>query len=157
MMRGGLMESVPLAPAPAWNQDVWDRVAALDLKPVVTQLVNRKSWSVERAISAERGYRRFLYLKVATPEAPGVPTDEVDEFWRQHILNTQQYASDCRQIGSFVHHRPSSGSDAEADRLQDMFFETWLRYETLFGEPYEETIGTALLQRWPARPDRRRF
>jgi hypothetical protein len=150
MVRRGLIDSVQRAPAPVWKQDVWDRVAALDFNPVMTQLVNRKDWSPERAVSAERRYRRFLYLTL-TVVAPVVPTKEVDEFWHQHILNTKQYASDCERIaGYFVHHRPSSGSDTdEAEKLQDTFFETWLCYETLFGEPYEETIGAALLQRWP--------
>jgi hypothetical protein len=130
-------------------------VAALDLSPVVTQLVNRKGWSAARASGAERRYRRYLYL-VASRSVPSVvPTSEVDEFWHQHILNTWQYASDCQALtGGFVHHFSSSGliSRNESAELTDKFFDTWLSYETIFNEPYEETIGAALLQRWPKLP-----
>jgi hypothetical protein len=54
-----------------------------------------------------------------------------------------------RLTGEFVHHNPSSGTEDEFPRLSGLFFDTWLTHETLFGEPYEETIGAALLQRWP--------
>ena len=79
-----------------------------------------------------------------------MPTSEVDEFWHQHILNTWQYASDCQKLtGGFVHHFPSSGIICrnESAELTDKFFDTWLSYETIFNEPYEETIGAALLPR----------
>lgn len=100
---------------------------------------------------ARRRYRRFLYLIAAIPDLSVVPTSEVDEFWHQHILNTKLYARDCQAlIGNFVHHLPSSGASADHSMgLPDKFFDTWLNYETIFGEPYKETIGAALLQRWP--------
>ncbi|SPE36051.1 hypothetical protein SBA3_2330015 [Candidatus Sulfopaludibacter sp. SbA3] len=34
--------------------------------------------------------------------------------------------------------------------MHDPFLQTWVAYETQFNEPYPETIGAALLQRWPA-------
>jgi len=80
-----------------------------------------------------------------------IPSVEIDEFWHQHILNTRQYASDTQQIYSgFIHHVPESGADPEkGEQLGDLYFDTWVCYETPFGEPYEGTIGAALLDRWP--------
>jgi hypothetical protein len=58
---------------------------------------------------------------------------------------------DCdRLAGRFIHHDPSFGANVEeAQQLEAMFFQTWVAYEAMFNIPYEETIGTALLKRWP--------
>src|SRR5262249_39567068 len=45
MMRGGLIDHVPLTPVPAMDQELWKRVASMDLSPVVTQLMNYQGWS----------------------------------------------------------------------------------------------------------------
>jgi hypothetical protein len=151
MIRRGVIEPVPLAPVPAMDQDLWNRVAAMDLSPVVMQLVNYKGWSMERAAAAERRYRRFFYLKAILPEGMASPTEEVDEFWHQHIINTRQYGPDCQAVvGRFLHHTFLSLDDPEQAReAQTVWLATWVCYEALFDEPYQETIGAALLQRWP--------
>jgi hypothetical protein len=133
------------------DQDLWNRVAAMDLSPVVAQLVNYQGWTTERAAAAERRYRRFFYMKVALPEGMASPTPEIDEFWHQHIINTRQYKPDCQHVvGRFVHHDFLSLDDpAQVRELSAVWLATWVCYETLFEEPYEETIGAALLQRWP--------
>jgi hypothetical protein len=79
------------------------------------------------------------------------PTAEADEIWHQHILNTQQYSAACHRLsGAYIHHHPSSGDDErESDRLAGLFTRTWAAYESEFQEPWAETIGEALLQRWP--------
>ncbi|PWU08912.1 MAG: hypothetical protein C5B51_06990 [Terriglobia bacterium] len=152
MIRTGLIEPADLPAPQARNAEVLEAVQELNLEPVITQLTNRKEWDPGRAAAAVRRYRGFLYLKAADVVETLVPTSEVDEIWHQHILNTKQYASDCqRLLGEFLHHSPTSGVDPnESLRLQDPYFHTWVAYESLFGEPYEETIGAALLNRWPA-------
>jgi hypothetical protein len=75
----------------------------------------------------------------------------VDEIWHQHILNTNQYFADCHRLsGAYIHHLPSSGDDEqESEQLGVIFTRTWADYESEFQEPWAETIGAALLQRWP--------
>ena len=151
MIRQGLAENVDLPAAQPRKQEVWDAVQTLDLHSVTSQLLNRKGWSPDRVAAAVRRYRGFLYLTLARVVRDICPTEEVDEVWHQHILNTKQYAADCERLGGeFIHHLPSSGADPEeSETLGDLFFSTWVAYETEFGEPYQETIGEALLQRWP--------
>jgi hypothetical protein len=152
MIRQGLAENVDLPAAQPRKQELWDAVQTLDLRSVTTQLVNRKGWSPDRVDAAVRRYRGFLYLTLADVVRDICPTQEVDEVWHQHILNTKQYAADCERLaGKFIHHAPASDDDSEAESktLEDLFFRTWVAYESEFGEPYQETIGEALLQRWP--------
>jgi hypothetical protein len=64
-------------------------------------------WDPARRTAAEAGYRRFLALKYVCPTASLRPSDDVDEIWHQHILNTRQYAKDCSGLfGGFLHHQP---------------------------------------------------
>jgi len=37
----------------------------------------------------------------------------------------------------------------EAREIEAVWLTTWICYEHLFEEPYEETVGAALLGRWP--------
>src|SRR5690349_8672311 len=67
MMRRGLVETIVLAPVVPIDEEVWNRIAALDLTPVVSQLVNYLGWTPARTASIERRYRRFLYLKITLP------------------------------------------------------------------------------------------
>ena len=151
MMRRGALDASPLPPVPPMDRDVWSRVASMDLSPVVLQLVNYQGWTEDRARAAEHRYRRFFYLKATMPEGKASPTPEVDEFWHQHIINTERYGPDCQRVaGRFFHHTFLSPDDpADARELSDVWLSTWVRYEALFEEPYEETVGAALLERWP--------
>lgn len=151
MLAAGLLDRKDLPPLPQWNPSVWSRVASLDLDLVARQLMDRMKWTPERTLRAETLYRRFLYLAVALPDLKTIPSEDIDEFWHQHILNTAKYAADCQLInGAFIHHLPATPGVDESTSMGDYFFETWLAYETLFGEPYGETIGSALLNRYPA-------
>jgi hypothetical protein len=153
MMRSGLIDSAPLPPITPLDTELWSRAAALDLRPIAEQLVSFQGWSPERAAAAERRYRRFLYLKATMPDGHASPTDEVDLFWHQHIINTQRYGPDCQFLaGRFLHHTfLESDAPDPAGRLSAVWVATWVCYETLFEEPYQETIGAALLRRWPAK------
>src|SRR5262249_16397318 len=105
MMRRGLMDTLPMPVVPAMDPGGWKQVVGMDLEPVVTQLVQNRGWSAERASAAERRYRRFFYLKATLPANAASPTPEVDEFWHEHIINTQRYRPDCQRVaGRFLHH-----------------------------------------------------
>lgn len=73
-------------------------------------------WSEELCEIVEGDYKRFLALKKHYPGRDVVPNKQVDLFWHQHILDTQQYESDCRKIfGYFLHHYPYFGMQGADD------------------------------------------
>lgn len=92
----------------------------LDLSSIRAKLVEKMAWSPEQARAVEMDYKRFLYALVHNEEG-GVlspPTQDVDEFWHQHILDTRKYREDCRTIfGHYVDHSP--GLSAEDQRKAD--------------------------------------
>lgn len=152
LMETGMMPRQTLKDTPTLDPDRWRAVEEIDLEPVWKQLVNRKGWEPARANLAERRYRRFLYLLSANLGLRGVPTPEIDEFWHQHILNTRKYWRDCKKLrGSYLHHLPASGDPdpEEQSVMQEAYFDIWIAFESLFGEPYVEPIWDALVTRWP--------
>ena len=61
--------------------------------------------------------------------------------WHYHILDTEKYAEDCRDIfGYFVHHFPYFGmrGDEDAQHLQAAFVETQELYVKEFGKSLSE-------------------
>ena len=84
-----------------WNE--------LDLEPIKFQLVVKENWSLERADRVAGEYVSNLQsIKAGGSEI--IPTQEVDEFWHTHILDTKKYAEDCEKfLGQFLHHFPYLG------------------------------------------------
>ena len=84
--------------------------AELDLEPIIFSLTRREdgaSWSVEKSRLMEKWYRRFLYLGYLYPGQSVVPTKNLDIFWHTHILDTQKYVDDCKNLfGHYFHHFP---------------------------------------------------
>src|SRR6188768_1048472 len=80
-------------------------------------------------------YKNFLYLQKKHYPHSLVPTREIDEFWHNHILYTQQYMHDCEGIfGFYLHHVPASPGD-DAQILINDFLQTRQFYLEAFGEP----------------------
>lgn len=83
-------------------------VATLDFTLIRKRLITKDGWNQSRVDAAERGYREFLALAKANPGESLVPTEEVDEFWHYHILDTYKYQEDCLLVfGYFFHHDPN--------------------------------------------------
>jgi hypothetical protein len=77
-------------------------------------------WTPDQACRVEGDYKRFLYaLAHKRPDdILSPPTQEVDEFWHQHILDTRKYREDCETVfGHYVDHTP--GLDQEMQRRAD--------------------------------------
>lgn len=80
-------------------------------------------------------YKNFLFLQKKYPEAPLVPTREIDEFWHNHILHTMRYFTDCKQIfGFYLHHEPS-GVMTDVEKLIPAYAQTKSLYLKEFGQP----------------------
>ena len=84
----------------------WDE---LDLEPIKFQLVVKQGWTLERADRVANEYVRNLQA-ITAGNTEIIPTQEVDEFWHTHILDTKKYAEDCEKfLGRFLHHFPYLG------------------------------------------------
>lgn len=114
-------------------------LAKLDLSQVKRKLMEAapegRGWDQETADNAENWYRRFLEVCLRFPQFPAVPNRAIDDFWHQHILDTQAYAKDCEEIfGHFIHHYPYFGMNGDRSERDDSFTQTNRIYQTLFGE-----------------------
>lgn len=86
------------------------RVASLDFTMLRRKLEIAGGWPPPRVAEGEHLYRRYLALKIVYPEKVLRPTPLIDDFWHQHILDTEAYTSDCRRLfGRYVHHYPYGG------------------------------------------------
>ena len=93
-------------------------------------------WDMERVERALHEYRQFLGLMLWYPEAVLVPSEDIDEVWHTHVLNTARYQADCEAIfGRFQHHFPSFGEsdEVQAEQLKGRD-ETLQLFAEAFGE-----------------------
>lgn len=124
---------------------------SLDLNSVRDALMEKQSWTRERADAARVEYVRFLtllrmkpgFMLVPWPNAEG--QDDLDQFWHQHILDTAKYSADCNRLfGRMIHHNPHvvRGSDQETDAVD----KTHRLYARTFGSgPYGRPADAAFV------------
>ena len=103
-------------------------IMSLDLSRVSKKLIapipEGKGWTPEFTVQAEQLYREFLILAVLHPRKVA-PTDIVDDYWHQHILDTEKYHKDCKKIfGTYFHHDPLFGMEGDKQELVDTFNQT---------------------------------
>ena len=96
-------------------------IGSLDLDSVRLKVMKDLGWNVEKTDEIELDYRRFLYALAHKPADLSIspPTQDVDEFWHRHILDTRNYREDCDKVfGHYMDHTPGltaeqqSGADA---------------------------------------------
>jgi hypothetical protein len=106
-------------------------------------------WTEDFAARVVAEYRRFLYL-MATGIETVTPSEAVDEAWHLHLSYTRSYWDDLcgKTVGRRLHHDPTSGGPAEAERFRAAYARTLARYRIAFGTPPPTDI-------WPGV--RRRF
>ena len=93
-------------------------------------------WTRSDANHCSHLYKRWLLLLKmnSTMIQSFVPTREIDEFWHNHILHTQNYFTDCFSIfGFYLHHVPSSPED-NVNTLTSNYQKTKEYYFEAFGE-----------------------
>lgn len=104
-------------------------------------------WSVTRARSAEKWYRRFLFLACKYPGKEVVPTKDIDEIWHMHLLDSRKYLEDCQAVfGTYLHHFPYFGVRGKEDKqnLEQAFLQTLALFELHFGEsPADSSAGAS--------------
>lgn len=124
-------------------------IGSVDLSAVKRKVVEDRGWSGAIADYAELRYRRFLCMHLLEPDLVLVPPPDIDAFWHQHILFTQEYARECERLfGMFLHHSPASGEAGEAEVMQQQAMETAKFYAQTFGEHYFAAEPEGLASNW---------
>lgn len=88
--------------------DAKQYIYALDFSALMNRLKQEAGWRDQALTDTCAYYRNFLFLNKKYPERQVLPpSDDIDEFWHAHILDTEQYARDCLAIfGKYFHHYP---------------------------------------------------
>lgn len=116
-----------------------EKVNVLDFSPINQKLrtVDESFWTNENLQIAEDLYKKFLVLRLLDKDAILVPTETIDEYWHQHILDTRKYQADCNQLfGDMLHHDPYFGIKDEVDKQMNLqaFENTKKLWQETFGE-----------------------
>src|SRR5258705_1571233 len=94
------------------TEQVLAAIQALDVESVKVRMmdpVRGEGWTREHADAVEMTYKNFLSMLVKHPEDAEeiAMSEDTDEFWHTHILQTRKYAEDCQEMfGTYLHHSP---------------------------------------------------
>lgn len=109
---------------------VEEYITNMDLALIRRTMCSQPGWRNEEALLCEKMYKNYLRLKKKYGEFYMLPpSKEIDEFWHNHILDTQRYHKDCQIIfGKYLHHYPYFGLNNDADELAEAFEQTKMLY-----------------------------
>jgi hypothetical protein len=95
-------------------------IAGLDFTSMKRNMQYRDGdlgWSEEKCNWVERQYKRWLFLRRIYEDVRLPPTEQIDQFWHHHILDTRAYFAHTAKIfGYYHHHFPYFGVRGESDR-----------------------------------------
>jgi uncharacterized protein (TIGR04222 family) len=99
------------------------------------RLARDHGWSRAYAHRVVAEYRRYLFLAATAGESV-CPSEDVDAAWHLHLTYTRSYwARLCGGvIGRPLHHDPTRGGPAEADKHRRMYERTLRAYREVVGE-----------------------
>lgn len=102
-------------------------IDGLDLSMIANNMILKLGWLPSEVKEACQLYKNFLFLKFKYPNETLAPSEDIDEFWHNHILDTQRYRQDCEKIfGRYLDHYPYFGIDGitTMDDLNSSFAKT---------------------------------
>lgn len=106
---------------------------AYDLGAVRSRLLRQGAMPSTWVDEAILEFRRYLGLRVLSPEPPAMLSKPVDEVWHASLLFSRTYADMCEQVfGFFVHHEPAAGVDPDPAATWQRFVDA---YRAAYGEP----------------------
>ena len=116
-------------------------IQALDLESVKRRLTDPnlgEGWTREYADRIEIAYKNYLTVLVKYQDDAEdiLLSEDVDEFWHTHILQTIKYTEDCESVfGRYLHHTPHIGEVTQEDMERRIGFAEKTRslYEREFG------------------------
>jgi len=126
-------------------------IQALDLETVkirVMDPVRGEGWTREYADSIEVAYKTYLTMLAKYPDDAEdiLLSEDVDEFWHTHILQTIKYTEDCEAVfGKYLHHTPHIGEVTQEDVEKRIALAEKTRrlYEREFGSEENSTAAWA--------------
>jgi hypothetical protein len=93
------------------SNDTKCRLRALedwDFSNVRHRVGKRMNWRPDFVNQVEEEYHKFMALIVINPNKLYGMAGPVDEFWHEHLLDSQDYARFSFEIaGTFIHHSPT--------------------------------------------------
>ena len=100
-------------------EDTLKYIRNIDFSNIINKMVSHQGWKRLHAEQTCEMYRNFLYInRKFSKKAPFPPSEEIDEFWHNHILDTQKYHTDCQNIfGQYFHHYPYFGIDGKTSSI----------------------------------------
>ena len=129
-------------PIASRHQTLWDRIRAHRFDDpaarltFTARLARENGWSIGRAVRVVDEYRRFVFLALTAGHAV-TPSEDVDQAWHLHLAYTRDYwQTFCRDVlREPLHHGPTRGGRAEADRYDDQYRQTLAAYAAAFDAP----------------------
>jgi hypothetical protein len=122
-------------------QEAKDYIMHLDFTNIQNRLVAKHKWRPAEAAEAAKVYRRFLYLVKKYGDSSRLsPSEEIDEFWHYHILDTERYIKDCEMIfGKYLNHYPGkfTSQGAVYDPLHE---EGFARTQDFYYQEFDDYI-----------------
>lgn len=121
---------------PVWQKLSRYRIGPADaVLPFAARLARENGWRARHAERVIEEYRRFAFLAVVAGHEV-TPSDAVDQAWHLHLTYSRDYWElFCPEIlGRALHHGPTAGGTAEAERYYAQYAETLRSYERVFGE-----------------------
>lgn len=120
------------------SEEIKNYIHELDLSMVANNMVLKQKWLPSEVKDACQFYKNFLFLKYKYPHETLAPSEDIDEFWHNHILDTERYRQDCEKIfGCYLDHYPYFGIDGRTtlDDLGAAFATTQRLHKEEFGIP----------------------
>ena len=123
-----------------------EKIRSLDLEPIKFKMMSEEDgagMTLEAVNKLERQYKFFLLAIGKNPGMSIVPTKSIDEMWHYHILDTELYMAQCKEVfGRFVHHFPYFGirNNQDAENLKSAFEKSLPIYEECSAELYGEIL-----------------
>ncbi len=125
------------------RNEVIQSVLDYPMDDVVESYARRAHISVRVAKEQERELKRYLALCILHPDREYGMAGVVDEAWHHFILCTRDYAAFCLEVaGRFIHHVPTSGSEAGEEEPAPSYALTLSDYEATFGEAPPPEVWT---------------
>ena len=132
-----------LNPAVPSLEEAKKYIDTIDFSQIIDKMVVKDKWKKQHAEQVCQYYKNFLFLNKKYQHEYEMlpPSEEIDEFWHNHILDTKKYMQDCDNIfGSYLHHYPYLGIDNKTtmEDAQRFFDKTQELHQKEFGEPISD-------------------
>lgn len=80
-------------------------------------MILQHKWSYPYALQVSIEYKRFMAIRAEHPDTS--PSDVIDMFWHQHILNTRHYRDWCgKNFTKFIDHDPTDTYNQKTRKLR---------------------------------------